>query len=228
METTPQLLSRTERKKRRTRAQLLEAAYSLMSTKGVDSTAIAEITELADTGFGTFYNYFKTKDDIAIQVLDCVIHDLGRRNDEATAALKGANPAAVQAISIRITMREMLTNPIWRWWLRRPDMLAERLRVDFHRYGVRDLKIALEAGRYDIAPEDVEALWSQQMWMLAGGVKDMLDSNIPGLTEQSLIAAIMRAMGLEPDRALELAALPLPAVGPPRIDFSAPPPSTAT
>ncbi len=59
----------------------------------------------ADVGFGTFYNYFDSKDDIAARVLDCVIDDLGKRNDEATSNIKDGNPAAVQAISIRLTGR---------------------------------------------------------------------------------------------------------------------------
>lgn len=221
MNVTVDSLTRVERKKLRTRAQLLEAAYTLMSAKGVDATAIGEITDLADIGFGTFYNYYKTKDELAVQVLDCVIQDLGRRNDQATAALKANNPAAVQAVSVRITMREMIGNPIWRWWVQRPDMLVERLRVDFHKFGVRDLQIAVEAGRYDIDARDIETVWSQQMWMLAGGVKDMLDKTVPDLTEHSLIQTIMRAMGLSPARARELAELPLPEVGPPQIDFTA-------
>ena len=59
----------------------MATAYELMGQAGVDGTSIAEITDHADLGFGTFYNYFKSKDYIAINVLDAVIDDLGRRND---------------------------------------------------------------------------------------------------------------------------------------------------
>lgn len=213
-------LSRTERKKARTRTRLIEAAYAIMSAKGIDDATIQEITDRADVGFGTFYNYFETKDDIAAQVLDCVIDDLGRRNDEATQDLKGGSPAAVQAISIRITMREMLINPMWKWWLKRPELLAERLRKDFYRYGMRDLKIAVAAGRYDIAADELDTVWSQQMWMLTGGVRDMLDNGVKGLDEKGLIRIIMRAMGLPAARAKELADLDVPEVRLPDIDFS--------
>ena len=190
-----------------------------MSARGVDRTPIAEITDAADVGFGTFYNYFESKDDLAAQVLDCVIDDLGRRNDAATAPLKGRNPAAVQAISIRLTLREMLTNPMWKWWCRRPDLLAARLRHGFRRFGIRDLKLAVAAKRYAISRRDVEAVWSLQMWMLAGGVREILEGEVAAMTEARLVAAIMRAMGLDPRRAKELSGIALPSMPPPEIDF---------
>lgn len=190
-----------------------------MSTRGVDATTIAEIADQADVAFGTFYNYFKTKDEIAARVIDCVIKDLGQRNDGATRKLKEANPAAVQAISIRITIQEMLTNPMWKWWLKRPEFLVERMIINFYDYGTRDLKLAIEANRYDIKKTDVDAVWSQQMWMLVGGVKSLLDGQTAGLTEKNLIEAIMRAMGLPASRARELATLPLPKISPANIEF---------
>jgi len=212
--------SRTERKKKRTRTNLLEAAYALMSTKGVDATTIAEIADTADVAFGTFYNYFKTKDEIAACVIDCVIKDLGRRNDEATKSIKETNTAAVQALSIRITIQEMLTNPMWKWWLKRPEFLVERLIAGFYEYGTRDLKLAIQAGRYEIDEQDVDAMWSQQMWMLAGGVKALLDGQTKGLNEKNLIESIMRAMGVPAKRASEIATLPLPEISPAHVEFS--------
>lgn len=190
-----------------------------MSAKGVDATTIAEIADQADVAFGTFYNYFKTKDEIAAHVIDCVIKDLGQRNDGATRNLKEANPASVQALSIRITIQEMLTNPMWKWWLKRPEFLVERMIINFYDYGTRDLKLAIEANRYDIEKTDVDAVWSQQMWMLVGGVKSLLDGQTAGLTEKNLIEAIMRAMGLPASRARELATLPLPKISPANIKF---------
>ena len=120
-------LNRSARRKLKTRDQLIRAAYQVMSEKGVDETTINEITELADVGFGTFYNYFTSKDDLAAQVLDCVIDDLGNRNDQATSSMKGREPDTVQAISIRLTMHEMMTNPMWRWWFNRSDLLVDRM-----------------------------------------------------------------------------------------------------
>lgn len=220
MRTMTKPTARAARKRAETRSRLIRAAHGLMSKNGVDVTTIAEITGRADVGFGTFYNYFASKDDLAAQVLDCVIDDLGRRNDAVTVPLKDRNPAAVQAISIRLVAREMMTNPMWKWWFRRPDLLVARMRLGFYRYGVRDLRRGIEAGRYDMAPGDVDMAWSLQMWLLVGGLRDMTDSPQSPFSETILIETIMRAMGLAPGRARELSRLELPDFPPPDIDFS--------
>lgn len=52
------------RKKEDKRNRLLDAAYSLFIEKGVSSTTIAEICTEAGIAKGTFYLYFKDKEDI--------------------------------------------------------------------------------------------------------------------------------------------------------------------
>ncbi len=56
--------SRTERRKAHTRAQLLNAAAEVMAARGFHDAKVHEIAARADVGTGTFYNYFRTKDEI--------------------------------------------------------------------------------------------------------------------------------------------------------------------
>jgi AcrR family transcriptional regulator len=218
--TTAKKPGRQQRKKLETRARLMVSAYELMSRSGVDGTSIAEITEHADLGFGTFYNYFKTKDEIAIDVLDAVIDDLGRRNDLATEHLKGRDPGAVQAISIRTVAREMRTNPLWRWWFERPDLLADRLQVGFYKYGVRDLNNGIRKGHYALDEKKVDATWRLQMWMLVAGLKELFRSDDAAEGEVILVETIMRAMGLPADLAEEVTHVPVPELPPARVVFT--------
>lgn len=213
-------LSRNERKKQKTRSDLLEAAYTLMSKNGVDETTITEIAEKADVAFGTFYNYFNNKEEIAACVLDCVIKDLGRRNAEVTEHLRETDPAAAQALSIRIVLQEMLTSPMWRSWLKKTDLLVERMIVGFYDYATRNSKLAIQTGDYDLDEKDINTSYSQQIWMMVGGVKSILDGQVVSMNEINLVEGIMRAKGLSSARAQELAAMPLPEIGPHRIDFS--------
>ena len=60
--------SRRERKKSETRQRLLEAAWRLFQEWGYEHTTVAQITEAADVGKGTFFNYFETKDEIVDQI----------------------------------------------------------------------------------------------------------------------------------------------------------------
>src|ERR1044071_5308900 len=60
---------RLERRKARTRASIVSAASKLFHERGFEETSIQHIAELADTGVGTLYGYFESKDDILREVL---------------------------------------------------------------------------------------------------------------------------------------------------------------
>lgn len=70
--TTPTLAresGRLERRKARTRAAILSAASQLFLKHGYEATSIQQIAELADTGVGTLYGYFASKDEVLHEVL---------------------------------------------------------------------------------------------------------------------------------------------------------------
>ena len=46
------------------RLELIEAAESLFEKKGYDSTAVSDIVKKIKVGQGTFYHYFKSKEDV--------------------------------------------------------------------------------------------------------------------------------------------------------------------
>lgn len=208
---------RIKNRQMKTRVKLLRAAYHLMSKNGVDATTIQEITDSADVGFGTFYNYFLSKDDLATQVLDCVINNLGRRNDLVTKSANLTDPVLIVSTSVRQVAREMMTNPMWRWWVQRPDLLVERMRAGFHPFGIRDMQTASKAGRYNIVGNDVETAWSFLIWLLAGGIKDMVDGYRPAEIEGFIAESVMRVMGVSREEAAAVSKVPLPAY--PRLDI---------
>lgn len=60
---------RLQRRKARTRAAILAAASDLFQEHGYENTSIQQIAERADTGVGTLYGYFRSKEDILREVL---------------------------------------------------------------------------------------------------------------------------------------------------------------
>ena len=57
-----------ERRKQRTRAALIDAAYGLFSTKGYDDTTLEEVADEAGLHVQTLYRHFPSKPDLAIAV----------------------------------------------------------------------------------------------------------------------------------------------------------------
>jgi AcrR family transcriptional regulator len=62
-------LTRTERRKQQTYERIKDACAALIFEMGYENLTIHAITERADVGYGTFYLYFKDKDDLVWEVL---------------------------------------------------------------------------------------------------------------------------------------------------------------
>lgn len=66
---TDQKPGRLEQRKARTRAAILDAAARLFQANGFEATSIQLIAESAQTGIGTVYGYFASKEEILREVL---------------------------------------------------------------------------------------------------------------------------------------------------------------
>lgn len=60
----PPPANRRERHRAETRERLYSAALELFAERGFLETTVEDITEAADVGKGTFFNYFPTKEHI--------------------------------------------------------------------------------------------------------------------------------------------------------------------
>ena len=67
--------NRFERRRERTRQELLTAAERVLADKGLHETKISDIAAAADVGVGTFYLHFPTKEAL----FDAVVEDTMRR-----------------------------------------------------------------------------------------------------------------------------------------------------
>jgi AcrR family transcriptional regulator len=70
-----------ERKKQRTREQIIEAAMRLFAERGYHATTIADIATAADVAPRTFFSYFPSKEAV-------VFHNVDRDLDSLASALR--------------------------------------------------------------------------------------------------------------------------------------------
>jgi AcrR family transcriptional regulator len=213
-------VGRVARRRAIVREKLLKSAYSLMSKVGVEKTSIQDVTNLADVGYGTFFNHFKTKDELTLSVIDCLIANIGRRNDISTIEIKTKHPAEVVCRSVRLVIRELVRKPIWGWLLLRPDILVSRMRTKLYPFGMRDFKVAIKNKRFIIANDEVDIGWSVLIWILAGCAKDIQDGYISEDRERVYSELSMRAMGVSLEDARRLSKKSIPDLPELEINFS--------
>lgn len=218
-ETPPE--GRVARRQRRNRDALISAARDIMTEKGVEAATMLEIAERADVGAGTVYSYFKSKDELAIAVLETLMHDLAVRIERVTNTFD--DPAQVYAFGIHTVLDTATGDVRWAQMLNRAEVIADAL---FHRMGpfaIRDLHRASQAGRFEVS--NAELVWLLTSHALIGASLAITSGRIPTSAKDQIIARLLCMTGLGANAAVELAARPRPALAPEATN-RAPPSST--
>lgn len=85
------------------RAELVSAAASLFSERGVAKTTVSDIVKVAGVAQGTFYLYFDSKDEVVL----AVVERMGEATIDGAAARVEAGQSAVDKLLI---LRDLLSD----------------------------------------------------------------------------------------------------------------------
>lgn len=206
----PQTEGRVARRQRRTRDALIAAARDIMTEKGVDAATMLEIAERADMGAGTVYNYFRSKDDLAIAVLEALMHDLALRIQQVTDTFD--DPAQVYAYGIGTVLDTATGDVRWAQMLHRSEVIADALFRQMGPFAIRDLRLASQAGRFEVS--NAELVWRLTTHALIGASLAITSGQLPGSASDQIIARLLCMTGIGANSAVELAARPRPALKP--------------
>lgn len=204
-------LDRSARRRQQTRAALIAAARRVMSEKGADGATITGIAEAADVGFGSFYNYFDSKEDILTAVIAEIVEEHGRSLDALASAIE--DPAEVLAISVRHTVRMVDADPTWGAFVVRFGLERERLVTGLSRRMVRDLERGYGERRFDV-PDQVGAAVAIGGLVLSTMRARLAGALDPGCDEPAAEMAL-RLLGVPRREAARIARRPLPELTPP-------------
>lgn len=202
-------VGRREARKQRTRAALLAATQQLVADGGHEAVTIEAVTAAADIGFGTFYGYFDSKDDLLAAAVADISAGLGALNDALTTALD--DPAEVMSASIRHTIGSLEVAPRWARFVTGlgfaevgvlTEQLTERLR--------RDLAAGQRSGRFLPDPD------GRHPYVIHGAVlaaiRARVDGHLPPGSATDVAADVLRLLGLPSAEADAIARRPLPAL----------------
>jgi AcrR family transcriptional regulator len=147
---TPDFRTRVAAEKReRMRTRLIEAAMEVFSSKDVDTTVIEDLIEQAQVSRGTFYNYFRTTEEVMAAVLQEVGNELLSLVDVAIA--DRTDPAERLACGVRMVLHTARHFPHVGRFISRVGVTRSVAHLPGLNYLLRDLLEATEAGRFNLA-----------------------------------------------------------------------------
>jgi len=97
-----------------TRRKVLQAARKILVRRGFQAARVEEITTLAQVGYGTFYKYFRNKQDVLEAVMEEVFQQLNA----------ASFPARVEAAHLEDQIRNGITNYLKTYYKNREVLLA--------------------------------------------------------------------------------------------------------
>jgi AcrR family transcriptional regulator len=194
----------------------MDAARRLFAIQGVDNTRINEITDEADVGFGSFYNYFDSKDAMVEAVLAEALSAQGAALGAATRDLDETreldDPAEVVAVAHRYFVRLARTDPDWAWLLVRLDVSHNVLLNALGPFARRDLARGIRTGRFSVTNK-ATALFAAGGALLAV-MRAVLDGQAPNEADRNHAEGILRLFGLSASDAAAVAARRFPTLQP--------------
>ncbi len=197
---------RNERRKARTRASLLAAARQLFAAQGMEATTIAEIAERADIAIGSFYNYFRTKDDVLAALLQDALRDqLG----VLQARQEGIDdPAERVSVAHRHLILAVGDDPDWAWLLVRLEVPHNVTDAVLGEHAMADLRDGIDRGRFRVTDPKV-ALRASGGALISVMHGLLLGEFGPG-AGSAHAEGVLRSFGVDDEEAAEIARRPLP------------------
>ncbi len=206
----PDETGRVARRRKRNRAALIAAGRAVMAEKGIDAATMSEIAERADVGAGTVYTFFRSKDELAIAVLENLMHDLALRIEKVTNTFD--DPAQVYAYGLRTVIDEAIGDPRWRQLLNRSEVISDAMCRMMGPFATRDIDNATRAGRFHVA--DAELTLRLAAYGIMGFALAVSRGELPADQAEETVVNLLAMTGIGRDEAEALARRPRPPLPP--------------
>jgi AcrR family transcriptional regulator len=175
------VINRRERRSAELRERLFRSALALFASKGYAETTVEDITEAADVGKGTFFNYFPSKEHILMAFGEMQLAKLDSVISEAQKSDRPM-PEVLRTLVLRMT-EEPIRNPAIVRALLQANLTSvpvrgEMLRI--HEQNRRLISCLIRHGqergeiRTDMPAEEIAQVWRQMVfgtlmfWSLVG------------------------------------------------------------
>lgn len=200
-------------KRERMRMRLIESALHVFAHKGADAAVIEDVIAMAEVSRGTFYNYFRTNEEL----LAAVVKELG---DELLALVEAVviqckDPAERLATGVRMTLHTMQAHPLLAQFVARSGMAMAAHNSLAMAYLPRDILAAMESGRFSLASVQVGlvlVLGTAHAAVVAMTLPDPIANTLPANYPEDVTCHLLLGLGMTKAQARKLVSSPIQQV----------------
>ena len=194
-------------KRKRTRVELVAAAFRVFADKGLEAPVIDDFIVASGLSRGTFYNHFKTREDILKAVADELAREI---NDRILPVLKPLADPAERICASLLCFIGMAAADKTRGWIlvRMIPVVGGPLNDHMRRHARSDIKRGIDEGRFQI--DSIPAALDLGLGMAAMVIRSILAKHVPADYSRTAVAMFMQSLGIDAKEARRIAAMPLP------------------
>ena len=179
-------------KRERPRATLLDSAAQIIASRGIAALSVKEVTANVSMANGTFYNYFRDKEEIVRQVaLGAALRSAERFNE----VVRDVDDARLRVARITWLALELATrDPAWGQVLIESLQALPEARREALRYLRQDLELGAEQGHF--AFDDLDFLVDQCVALIVLGMQHHIDNGQQAQVTRRTCEGVLRIAGL--------------------------------
>ena len=186
----------------RTRARLLRGALLVFADHGADASVIDLIIRQAGVSRGTFYNYFRTNDELFAAVAREVSNELLRVVEPLVQ--RHADPAARVACGLSSTIRLAKAHPLLAGFIVRGGPAALSAGSLVTDVVPRDVRLGIDSGRFTVTDERVA--FDLILGAVISAFHTVLTREVSDGYVRGLVEGVLRSLGLGAASARKVAA----------------------
>lgn len=205
------------RKRDRTRQALLTAAQEIVLEKGLQSVSLQEITDRAGVAMGTFYNYFRTREDVGDAIAELLQRAYHEDIDAVVAGI--SDPLRVVSASTRQTLAWLVPGSDVGRLLFASGVPFLRFALDVRQRAGRDVAAGIEVGVFHV--DSLAATQSALAGIVTGAAFDLYFGGLDTEAIPEVTQAALRVLGVPPARAKKVVSEPLALRAAPRLPLDA-------
>ena len=203
-------------RRERMRRRLIESAMIVFAEKGVGASVIPDVVAAAEVSQGSFYNYFRTNEDLLAAVSNELSSDMIALIEGVVGEV--ADPPLRVAMGIRSYLHLTRSQRLLACFLAGAGLRLAgagkeaRQQSSVYHFLPADLEEGQKRGDFIDAPVDTLIDIIKGASLIA--IDRMAHSRVAKNYPDTIVAGILRSLGMSADAAAHLTAQPLPRLAP--------------